>query len=185
MDCPRCGGGLDRYELAGRVEASCGDCGYAGVPVDHESDRPTEETWADAVDRYEETFADAGDVNTGPAPPPVPQGEAGAPRPTTVRTAAPAAGTTGEDGPDGTSDPHTDEVADDGPTAAGSDGATDAEANATPEPGDDTETTDSDADDTRDGPETESGRQRGIDEYGEDGREAVARANGDGTGDDE
>lgn len=32
-DCPRCGGALSRYSLAGRSTLSCDACGYAGVSV--------------------------------------------------------------------------------------------------------------------------------------------------------
>ncbi len=85
MDCPRCGGRLDRYELADRVEASCDDCGYVGVPVDHGSERPTDEPWTDVVERYGQAFDGAADVDTGPAPPAVPDDD-GDPQPHTVRT---------------------------------------------------------------------------------------------------
>jgi hypothetical protein len=115
MDCPRCGGRLDRYELADRVEAVCTDCGYVGVPVDHESECPADESWTDAVDRYEQAF-EAGDVDTGPAPPSVPADE-GDPEPTTVRTTTatgPLAGDGNEAAPtDGTS---TEELANETPT---------------------------------------------------------------------
>lgn len=109
MDCPRCGGRLDRYELADRVEASCDDCGYVGVPVDHESERPADEAWTDVVERYEQAFEDAGDVDTGPAPPTVPEDE-GDPEPDTVRTATVVdlpAETTGDGARDGDLDEAT------------------------------------------------------------------------------
>jgi len=34
MDCPRCGGDLDRYTLGDRTAVGCASCGYAGVPVE-------------------------------------------------------------------------------------------------------------------------------------------------------
>ncbi|WP_255170786.1 zf-TFIIB domain-containing protein [Natrononativus amylolyticus] len=53
-DCPRCGSALERLEL-GEVETiACGRCGFADVPVDHESDRPRLESWRDALERFYE-----------------------------------------------------------------------------------------------------------------------------------
>jgi len=86
MACPRCGGRLERYELSDHVEASCADCGYVGVPVDHGSERPRGESWATAIERVEEQFDDATATDVGPAPPPVPDEGGDSPQPSTVRT---------------------------------------------------------------------------------------------------
>lgn len=51
MECPRCGRPLERYTLDGRSAVTCPECGYAGVPIDHHSDRRQAETWADAMAR--------------------------------------------------------------------------------------------------------------------------------------
>lgn len=55
--CPRCGGGLDRFELGDRVAIQCEDCGWAGVPFDRTRPRQyrlavDEEEWEDALQRF-------------------------------------------------------------------------------------------------------------------------------------
>jgi DNA-directed RNA polymerase subunit M/transcription elongation factor TFIIS len=58
MECPRCGSRLERYTLGDRTAVTCGECGYAGVSVDHHSEFQTAETWADAISRV----PDAGQI---------------------------------------------------------------------------------------------------------------------------
>lgn len=53
MDCPRCGAALTRYALDGREALGCDDCGYIGVEVDHHVERREDETWAEALARFE------------------------------------------------------------------------------------------------------------------------------------
>lgn len=53
MDCPRCGTPLTRYALEGREALGCDDCGYIGVEVDHHVERREDETWAEALARFE------------------------------------------------------------------------------------------------------------------------------------
>ena len=54
MDCPRCGGTVVTYELAGATALDCEDCGYVGVPADHSPDPADEESWDEALRRYHE-----------------------------------------------------------------------------------------------------------------------------------
>lgn len=61
MECPRCGGRLERYTLGDRETASCGDCGYVGVPVEHRGERRRVESWEEAIARYSDA-ASAGSV---------------------------------------------------------------------------------------------------------------------------
>lgn len=52
MDCPRCGGHLDRYRQGDREAASCPDCGWTGISADHRGDVRVPETWGDALERF-------------------------------------------------------------------------------------------------------------------------------------
>lgn len=52
MECPRCGGDLDRYTLGPREAVGCDSCGYVGVPVEHRGERTRVESWEAAVSRY-------------------------------------------------------------------------------------------------------------------------------------
>jgi len=52
MDCPRCGGVLDRYRHGDREAASCPDCGWTGVSADHRAEAAAPETWGDALQRF-------------------------------------------------------------------------------------------------------------------------------------
>ena len=52
MNCPRCGEQLERYTLEDREAASCGDCGYVGVPVEHRGETRQVESWEKAISRY-------------------------------------------------------------------------------------------------------------------------------------
>ena len=54
MDCPRCGGALDRYTCGDHEAAVCPDCGWAGVPADHRADVRPPETWTEALRRFHE-----------------------------------------------------------------------------------------------------------------------------------
>ncbi len=61
MECPRCGGKLEQYTLGDRETASCGDCGYVGVPVEHRGELRRVESWEEAISRYPDA-AGAGSV---------------------------------------------------------------------------------------------------------------------------
>jgi transposase-like protein len=54
MDCPRCEAELERYALFGREAFTCEECGYLGVPVDHEPTPQSVESWSDALERFRE-----------------------------------------------------------------------------------------------------------------------------------
>lgn len=52
--CPRCGETLETLRL-GRADAvSCEACGYVGVEADHSGEPRVVETWADALQRFED-----------------------------------------------------------------------------------------------------------------------------------
>lgn len=55
-ECPRCGSALERLTLGEATTINCNRCGYADVPVTHESEREETETWQDAIQRFYETF---------------------------------------------------------------------------------------------------------------------------------
>lgn len=67
MDCPRCGTPLTRYALDGREALGCDDCGYIGVEVDHHVERREDETWAEALARFERQQRDR-EAGTDAAP---------------------------------------------------------------------------------------------------------------------
>lgn len=55
--CPRCGGGLDRFDLDDHHAFQCGACGWAGIPVDRTRPRRyrpelDDEEWEDALHRF-------------------------------------------------------------------------------------------------------------------------------------
>ncbi|WP_254809615.1 hypothetical protein [Natronosalvus amylolyticus] len=53
-ECPRCQTPLERLSLGEVTTLACNNCGFADVPVDHES-RPREyESWRDAFNRFYE-----------------------------------------------------------------------------------------------------------------------------------
>jgi ribosomal protein L37E len=52
MDCPRCGGSLERYSFGERETEACADCGFLDVPADHRYQLQTWESWDDALKRY-------------------------------------------------------------------------------------------------------------------------------------
>ena len=51
-ECPRCGSSLERLSLDEVTTVSCGRCGFADVPVDHESEGEDHESWRDAFERF-------------------------------------------------------------------------------------------------------------------------------------
>ena len=51
-ECPRCGSALERFSLGDVETVSCSRCGYADVPVEHESDRQIPESWREALERF-------------------------------------------------------------------------------------------------------------------------------------
>lgn len=97
MNCPRCGSPLERYSLGDRTAATCGNCGYAGVPVDHHGETRSAETWAEALSRVPETREIASvTVETSPESPSLsivleatPEEDTADPEPTTVRVTRP------------------------------------------------------------------------------------------------
>lgn len=52
MDCPRCGGTLDRYRQGDREAASCPGCGWTGISADHRGDIRAPEPWSEALRRF-------------------------------------------------------------------------------------------------------------------------------------
>lgn len=54
MDCPRCSEPLQTYTLEGHQAEVCESCGYAGVAVEHASEREEFESWQDALSRFRE-----------------------------------------------------------------------------------------------------------------------------------
>ncbi|PSP82343.1 hypothetical protein BRC83_09450 [Halobacteriales archaeon QS_1_68_17] len=66
MDCPRCGAQLLTYSLDERTAFVCEDCGYVGVPADHEPEPEPEESWGEALERFYDRFG-AGDAVDGVA----------------------------------------------------------------------------------------------------------------------
>lgn len=53
-ECPRCQSPLERLSLGEATAISCGRCGFADVPVDHESEPLDIESWRDAFNRFYE-----------------------------------------------------------------------------------------------------------------------------------
>lgn len=54
-ECPRCRAPLERLSLADVETVACHECGYADVPVDHESEPEQIESWRDAINRFYES----------------------------------------------------------------------------------------------------------------------------------
>lgn len=52
MDCPRCDGSVERYELGDNDSMVCQQCGYVGVEADHEGETIGIESWAEALRRF-------------------------------------------------------------------------------------------------------------------------------------
>ncbi len=50
--CPRCGRSLEELSLGDAKTMACNGCGYADIPVDHESKREKIESWRDALERF-------------------------------------------------------------------------------------------------------------------------------------
>ncbi len=53
-ECPRCGSPLERLSLGDVETIACNRCGFADVPVDHESEERDLESWRDAFERFYE-----------------------------------------------------------------------------------------------------------------------------------
>lgn len=53
--CPRCNGPLTAYALGGEEAVVCEVCGYVGVSADHRPEGSSEESWEEAVKRFEST----------------------------------------------------------------------------------------------------------------------------------
>ncbi len=51
-DCPRCQAPLERLTMGEVTTISCTRCGFADVPVDHESQGGEGESWQDAFNRF-------------------------------------------------------------------------------------------------------------------------------------
>ncbi|MFC7233143.1 zf-TFIIB domain-containing protein [Saliphagus sp. GCM10025308] len=54
-DCPRCQAPLERLTLGEVTTIACSRCGFADVPVEHESREMAFESWQDAFNRFYET----------------------------------------------------------------------------------------------------------------------------------
>lgn len=66
--CPRCGGALTAYTLGGDEAVECEACGYVGVSTDHRPEATVDETWEDAVQRFEKA-TDSKPVKLASGPP--------------------------------------------------------------------------------------------------------------------
>ncbi|MDZ7730474.1 MAG: hypothetical protein U5K37_05505 [Natrialbaceae archaeon] len=56
-ECPRCQSPLERLTMGDITTVTCSRCGYADVPVTHESEREREESWQDAIRRFYDKFS--------------------------------------------------------------------------------------------------------------------------------
>lgn len=50
--CPRCQSRLERLRMGDVETLTCNRCGFADVPVDHESEREESESWQEAMNRF-------------------------------------------------------------------------------------------------------------------------------------
>lgn len=58
MNCPRCGGSIESFQLGDARSQVCQDCEYVGIPTDHGAERSSSESWSDALERFRaETLA--------------------------------------------------------------------------------------------------------------------------------
>lgn len=53
-ECPRCQTTLERLSLGEVTTVACNRCGFANVPVDHQTEWPESESWRDAFNRFYE-----------------------------------------------------------------------------------------------------------------------------------
>ena len=53
-ECPRCQTPLERFSLGDAETLACNRCGFADVPVEHESKAFRYESWQDAFHRFYE-----------------------------------------------------------------------------------------------------------------------------------
>lgn len=51
-DCPRCQHPLEELSLGVVSTVACSHCGYADIPVEHESVAHESESWRDAFNRF-------------------------------------------------------------------------------------------------------------------------------------
>ena len=51
-ECPRCDAPLEQLSLGDATTRACNRCGFADVPVDHESEGIRLESWQDAFNRF-------------------------------------------------------------------------------------------------------------------------------------
>lgn len=51
-ECPRCEGSLEVLSLGDVSTVTCPHCGFADVPVEHEPEAETPESWQDAFNRF-------------------------------------------------------------------------------------------------------------------------------------
>lgn len=59
MECPRCGGSLTTFTLAGSRATVCESCEYVGVPADHRPEPHDEsESWQEALERFHDGASD-------------------------------------------------------------------------------------------------------------------------------
>jgi hypothetical protein len=54
MDCPRCGDALTEYAFEGHEAYGCEACGWLGVDVEHSAEPEEVESWAEALQRFQE-----------------------------------------------------------------------------------------------------------------------------------
>jgi len=59
MDCPRCGERLIHYSLGDSETWNCQSCSYSGITVEHRSDRPETESWAESFERFYQQNAES------------------------------------------------------------------------------------------------------------------------------
>lgn len=64
MPCERCGGTLERYELGENRAGVCANCGFVDVAVSHEREAPPAESWAEAIDRFNDRHDEDRTVRT-------------------------------------------------------------------------------------------------------------------------
>ncbi len=56
VTCPRCATELTSFTLRGSNAVVCDACGYVDIPTDHHADGTTEETWEEALHRFEAEY---------------------------------------------------------------------------------------------------------------------------------
>ncbi len=56
VTCPRCATGLTSFTLRGSNAVVCDACGYVDIPTDHHADGTPDETWEEALHRFEAEY---------------------------------------------------------------------------------------------------------------------------------